>query len=730
MVFHGQEGQKKGLADLFGRGKFWEGVDWTQTQRLRGRPRPDLLQPARPRGAGHRLRGRGVQGAAGRDRGQARAAQGPRHRRAGDARRLQARRHLQGRVPPDTRPTCRSASTTATAWAGRTRWAAISRAVVENNNRKWSGDHCATATEISGGVFFSNRKIAQRRAAHHGPVAHDPEAARGARSPPTSTASRSGDDERGVLVALAGGAAVARPPPQPRATAQRRRPRAAAPATDDDRAAARAGAPQALERDLEQLRGQEKSLLGEVERLELEVRLRGEQLRETQARAAARERADRRDGAPGARARGAAWPRRGPRSPRAPAPSTSWASSPTCACCSPSSGPSDIVPRLPVRERAGPPRQRAHRRLPRATSPRSPPPARDLRGEGARRPLALRDELGRARAARSTPTAQQQDRAAHLARREEGDPRRLPAGAGGGGGQAGAAARRASAEASVSRAHRRLPRHACPGRSRARCAAPSAATSTRASTPTPCRTASRSRRAADTPGGRRARGHGRLRRPLPRLRPHGRGRPRRQAPHALRPSRRGARARPGSTWPRASWWARWASTEPRTAPGCTSRCAREGKPQDPWNGWISSNVRPRRERPYNRFMSSPRPSLPSPSPPPSSSAYSPGRLRPRTRRSATRRYGQLALFNEVVRLVLDAYVEPVNVDRAMNGRARRAHRRARRRQRVPRRRGVPRLPGSRPARTTPRSGSSLTRRVLVPDGGEHARRARPRTRRG
>ena len=36
----------------------------------------------------------------------------------------------------------------------------IRRAVVENNNRKWSGDHCATATEISHGVFFCNRKIA------------------------------------------------------------------------------------------------------------------------------------------------------------------------------------------------------------------------------------------------------------------------------------------------------------------------------------------------------------------------------------------------------------------------------------------------------------------------------------------------------------------------------------------------------------------------------------------
>jgi len=35
----------------------------------------------------------------------------------------------------------------------------IRRAVVENNNKKWSGDHCATATEISGGVLFANRPI-------------------------------------------------------------------------------------------------------------------------------------------------------------------------------------------------------------------------------------------------------------------------------------------------------------------------------------------------------------------------------------------------------------------------------------------------------------------------------------------------------------------------------------------------------------------------------------------
>jgi len=38
----------------------------------------------------------------------------------------------------------------------------IRRSVVENNNKKWSGDHCATATEISHGVFFCNRRIATK----------------------------------------------------------------------------------------------------------------------------------------------------------------------------------------------------------------------------------------------------------------------------------------------------------------------------------------------------------------------------------------------------------------------------------------------------------------------------------------------------------------------------------------------------------------------------------------
>ena len=160
MVFHGQaDEQKLTLADLFGRGRFWEGVDWTQHARLRGGPGPDLLQPARARVPGHRLARRRVQGAAGRDRGQAGAAHRPRHGRAGDAATSTA-------ATTSTRAsTCQYAPDLQVGFNDgyRVGWqdtmGGVSRAVVENNNRKWSGDHCATAAEISGGVFFVNRKI-------------------------------------------------------------------------------------------------------------------------------------------------------------------------------------------------------------------------------------------------------------------------------------------------------------------------------------------------------------------------------------------------------------------------------------------------------------------------------------------------------------------------------------------------------------------------------------------
>ena len=81
-------------------------------------------------------------------------------------------------------------------------------------------------------------------------------------------------------------------------------------------------------------------------------------------------------------------------------------------------------------------------------------------------------------------------------------------------------------------------------------------------------------------GGRRARGHGGLRRPVPRLRPHGHGRPRRQAPHPLRPPRRRRGSRRGSRWPRASSWARW-GRRASGGPGLYFEVRRRASPQDP-----------------------------------------------------------------------------------------------------------------------------------------------------
>ena len=68
------------------------------------------------------------------------------------------------------------------------------------------------------------------------------------------------------------------PHPSPPPEGEREAPRPAA----DERLTRVQERRRTLEKELQGLRSQEKSLLGEVERLELEVRLRGEQLRETQ----------------------------------------------------------------------------------------------------------------------------------------------------------------------------------------------------------------------------------------------------------------------------------------------------------------------------------------------------------------------------------------------------------------------------------------------------------------
>jgi predicted AlkP superfamily phosphohydrolase/phosphomutase len=158
MVFHGQEGEKKGLADLFGRGKFWEGVDWARTR-------------AYAVGLGQiyfNLRGRESQGI---------VSAGAEYQALQDE---IATRLVQLSDPDTGEQVMRAVYKRDDIYQGdyiqnapdlqvgfndgyRVGWqdtlGQINRTVIENNNRKWSGDHCATATEISGGVLFTNRKI-------------------------------------------------------------------------------------------------------------------------------------------------------------------------------------------------------------------------------------------------------------------------------------------------------------------------------------------------------------------------------------------------------------------------------------------------------------------------------------------------------------------------------------------------------------------------------------------
>jgi predicted AlkP superfamily phosphohydrolase/phosphomutase len=159
MVFEGQESAQKGLADLFGRGKFWEGVDWSRTR-------------AYAVGLGQiyfNLRGREGQGIVS---------------AGGEYKALQE--EIAGKLvlladPDAGEPVMRAVYRRDDIYQGeyiqyapdlqvgfndgyRVGWqdtlGGVNRTVVENNNRKWSGDHCATATEISGGVLFANRKFA------------------------------------------------------------------------------------------------------------------------------------------------------------------------------------------------------------------------------------------------------------------------------------------------------------------------------------------------------------------------------------------------------------------------------------------------------------------------------------------------------------------------------------------------------------------------------------------
>lgn len=159
MAFEGQESEKKTLADLFGRGRFFEGVDWKRTK-------------AYAVGLGQiyfNMKGREGQGI---------VSEGAEY----TALQNDIRAKLVALVDPaDGQRVFREIYRRDDIYKGeylrnapdlqvgfndgyRVGWqdtlGGVTRAVVEDNTRKWSGDHCATATEISGGVLFMNRTIA------------------------------------------------------------------------------------------------------------------------------------------------------------------------------------------------------------------------------------------------------------------------------------------------------------------------------------------------------------------------------------------------------------------------------------------------------------------------------------------------------------------------------------------------------------------------------------------
>jgi predicted AlkP superfamily phosphohydrolase/phosphomutase len=159
LAFEGTELGGKGFADLFGRGRFWEGVDWSRTRAYAVGLGPIYFN----------LKGREAQGivSAGAEYKALQEEMAAKLRKIADPddpgqpvildvyRRddIYAGEYLN--AAPDLQ--------VGFADGYRVGWqdtmGGISRAVVENNNKKWSGDHCATAREISGGVFFSNLKI-------------------------------------------------------------------------------------------------------------------------------------------------------------------------------------------------------------------------------------------------------------------------------------------------------------------------------------------------------------------------------------------------------------------------------------------------------------------------------------------------------------------------------------------------------------------------------------------
>jgi predicted AlkP superfamily phosphohydrolase/phosphomutase len=159
MSFAGQESGKKTLADLFGHGRFFEGVDWSRTRaygvglgqiyfNLRGREGQGIVSP----GAEYTALQREI-------RDKLLTLTDPQNGQH-VFRDIYLRDDIYHGEFLANAPDLEVGFNDGYRVGWQDTLGGIELAVVQDNNRKWSGDHCATATEISGGVLFVNRKIA------------------------------------------------------------------------------------------------------------------------------------------------------------------------------------------------------------------------------------------------------------------------------------------------------------------------------------------------------------------------------------------------------------------------------------------------------------------------------------------------------------------------------------------------------------------------------------------
>jgi predicted AlkP superfamily phosphohydrolase/phosphomutase len=159
MAFHAQDGgQKKTLADLFGHGRYFEGVDWSKTKayavglgqiyfNLKGREGQGIVSSgAEYTALQNEIRDKLVTLTDPKDGGRV-------------FRDIYRRDDIYHGQYLASAPDLQVGFNDGYRVGWQDTLGGIAKAVVEDNTLKWSGDHCATATEISGGVLFINRQL-------------------------------------------------------------------------------------------------------------------------------------------------------------------------------------------------------------------------------------------------------------------------------------------------------------------------------------------------------------------------------------------------------------------------------------------------------------------------------------------------------------------------------------------------------------------------------------------